>query len=87
MEQMPLLFKEWENLREVALNKQIEDLLREEKSKEILRKKKEISEKNRYLFFFENFSKHEIDFVEAEKRIAELKSKTLVDEDYIPPEI
>jgi hypothetical protein len=52
-----------------------------------LKKKKEISEKNRYLFFFENFSKHEIDFVEAEKRIEELKSKTLVDEDYIPPEI
>ncbi len=87
MEEMPLLFKEWENLREQALNKQIEDLLREEKKKEILKKKKEISEKNRYLFFFENFSKHEIDFVEAEKRIEELKSKTLVDEDYIPPEI
>lgn len=86
-ELLPTLFKQWENDRETALNKQMEELSREEKAKKIEETKRELEQKSRLLFFFENFSKHEMDFVEAEKRIAEFKSKTVVDEEYIPPEI
>ncbi|CAG2163017.1 unnamed protein product [Oppiella nova] len=84
---MPQIFKEWEKDRELALNKQMEDLLKEERRKQLDDKKSEMQEKHRIMYFFENFAKHEMDFVAAEQKIAELKSKTVVDEDYIPPEI
>ena len=85
--EMPLMFEKWNDAREKALQSQMDKLLIEEKKKEIEEKKKQLAEKERLLFFFESFAKHEIDFTEAEKLIAEMKSKTQVEEEYIPPEV
>ncbi|XP_054160199.1 uncharacterized protein LOC128958377 [Oppia nitens] len=86
MQLMTKLFIDWENERQLALNKQIEELFREEKKREIEEKKRELQMTSRKVYFFENFTKHEMDFSEAERKIQELKAKTVVEEDYIPPE-
>lgn len=86
LQAMEKLFEDFEKNRVECLQQQMQNLINEQKRKELEEKKKELDEKKRLYYFFENFPKHEIDFVEAEKRIAELKSTTIVDEDYIPPE-
>lgn len=85
-EQMVKLFEQFQQNRMTKLNEQMEELYRKQLQKEIEEKKLEYEKKKRLYYFFENFSKHEIDFVEAEKRINEIRSKTVVEEDYVPPE-
>ncbi|XP_013784998.1 28S ribosomal protein S27, mitochondrial-like [Limulus polyphemus] len=81
-----MLFKEWEQKRKVFLTQQIEEYLREKSVKAIEEKKKELSEKEELLFFFENWDKHEMELAEVEK--LEEKQKGLkYEEEYIPPEI
>nr|XP_027194359.1 28S ribosomal protein S27, mitochondrial-like [Dermatophagoides pteronyssinus] len=80
------LFDQFQTNRRKVLDEQMERLLRERRRQEIEQKQQEFEEKKRLYYFFENFPKHEIDFTEAEKRIAEIRSKTVVEEDYVPPE-
>jgi len=84
---MKLNFEKWSIKRDDAIKEQLDNLMKEEKIKEIKQKRKELVEKEKRLYFFENFAKHEMDFVDAEKRIAELKTKAMIDEEYFPPKI
>lgn len=85
-EQMVQMFEQFQQNRIKKLNEQMERLYQEQLQKEIEENKLEYEKKKRLYYFFENFSKHEIDFVEAEKQINEIRSKTVVEEDYVPPE-
>ena len=87
IEEQKKMFELFERHRVEAIQSQLDALVRAEKIREIEAKKLELEKKERLYYFFENFPKHEIDFVEAEKRIKEIQSQTVVDEDYIPPEI
>lgn len=87
IENQKQLFECFENLRVGEIKSQLETLLHAEKLREYEQKKQELDDKKRLYYFFENFPKHEIDFVEAEKRIKEIQQNTTIDEDYIPPEI
>ena len=80
------LFVEFQKNRRKVLDEQMDRLLRERRRQEIEQKQQEFEQKKRLYYFFENFPKHEIDFNDAEKRIAEIRSKTVVEEDYVPPE-
>ena len=79
-------FAEFEKNRIQVLKSQIERILHEQKLQNIQDKKKELEEKKRLYYFFENFPQHEIDFVNAEKKIKELQENAVVDDDYMPPE-
>lgn len=87
IETMKSLYEQFESIRVKSLHDQMEALLKEKKKQEIEVLKQELAEKTRLYYFFENFSKHQIDFVEAEKRIKEMKTQTLVEENYVPPEV
>lgn len=86
IEAIKSMFNEFEQTRVKTLHAQMEALLAEQRRQELEAKQKELAEKKRLYYFFENFPKHEIDFVEAEKRISEMQATTEVEEDYIPPE-
>lgn len=77
----------FESTRLSAITAQLNRLLAEQRQSEIEQKRGELEAKRRLYYFFENFPQHEIDFVEAERRIAELQANTIVDEDYVPPEV
>ncbi len=81
------LFARFESTRLSAITAQLNRLLAEQRQSEIEQKRGELEAKRRLYYFFENFPQHEIDFVEAERRIAELQANTVVDEDYVPPEV
>ncbi|KAH9393477.1 Mitochondrial 28S ribosomal protein S27 [Tyrophagus putrescentiae] len=81
------LFARFESTRLSAITAQLNRLLAEQRRSEIEQKRGELEAKRRLYYFFENFPQHEIDFVEAERRIAELQANTVVDEDYVPPEV
>ena len=81
------LFARFESTRLSAITAQLNRLLAEQRRSEIEQKQGELEAKRRLYYFFENFPQHEIDFVEAERRIAELQANTIVDEDYVPPEV
>ncbi|RWS26685.1 uncharacterized protein B4U80_01236 [Leptotrombidium deliense] len=80
-------YPEWEKRRMDELNSQLHQLMREEKLKEVKRKIKELQDRERRVYFFENINKHEIDYVEAEKYINAQKKQAIVDDDYVPPVI
>lgn len=86
IESMLQMFEQFEKKRVDTLQSQMDELLCKQKEKELEDKQKDLEQKKRLYYFFENFPKHEIDFLEAEKRIDELKRTTVVDENYIPPE-
>lgn len=72
--------------RERSLNAQLLRLAQQQKRGEIEEKKKELVEKEKLLYFFENANQIEMDFEAAEKKIAEIMSQTQVEEEeYIPP--
>ncbi|XP_015781895.1 28S ribosomal protein S27, mitochondrial [Tetranychus urticae] len=77
-------FLKWSDDRAKALQEQLEKYVREEKIKEIKERKKELELKERKLFFFENFNKIEMEYVEAKKKLDELKASE-AEEEYFPP--
>lgn len=84
-EKMSKLFDDWIKERKIAVRRQMDDLVRDQRIKEIIAKKRELRDKQRLLFFFENLNKHELELEEAEKKLAELLSKSQVEEEYVPP--
>lgn len=86
IEAQKAMFAGFETTRLEAIKSQLDALLREQKRIELDRQKDDLEKKKRLYYFFENFPKHEIDFVAAEQRIKEIQSTTVVDEEYIPPE-
>lgn len=80
------LYQKFVDDRQQTLTAHLERLQHEQRRQELEAKRRELEAKQRHYYFFENFPRHQIDFVEAEKRINELKSKTVVEENYVPPE-
>lgn len=78
-------FEQWEIAREQALKRQLDELLRDERIKEIEAKRRELEEREKLLFFFENQDKHEMDLAHAEQLTEKLRSHIQVEEEYIPP--
>lgn len=86
-EKMSALFENWIRQREIAVRRQMDDLVRDQRIKEIIAKRRELHDRKRLLFFFENLNKHELELEEAEKKLAEVQSKSQVEEEYVPPSI
>lgn len=86
-EKMTKLFENWIKDREIAVKRQMDDLVREQRIKEIMAKRKELHDQERHLFFFENLNKHELELEEAEKKLAELQAMSQVEEEYVPPKV
>ncbi|EFA02747.1 small ribosomal subunit protein mS27 [Tribolium castaneum] len=82
------LFKQWENERLQALEEQKKRLHTLERLAEVERMKKELSEKEEKLWFFENEEKIELEIEEGTAAIPTRQTKEKkTDEDYVPPEI
>jgi uncharacterized HAD superfamily protein len=80
-------YSEWISERDVAVRLQIDDLIRDKRVQEIMKKRKSLQEQERLLFFFENMDKHELELQEAESKIEEVRRKSQVEEEYIPPKL
>lgn len=86
-DKMSDLFGNWIKEREIAVKRQMDDLVREQRIKEIIAKRQELHDEERHLFFFENLNKHELELQEAEKKLAELQASSQVEEEYVPPKV
>ncbi|KAF7490195.1 28S ribosomal protein S27 [Sarcoptes scabiei] len=84
--QMGSLMENFKKIRIETLNDQMEQLIQRQRKLEIENQFADLERKKKLYYFFENFPKHEIDFARAEKRIKEIRSKTIVEEEYVPPE-
>lgn len=85
--EMQLLFQKWREERKTALKRSVDELMRDQRIKEIMEKRKELNEREKLLFFFENINKHEIELKEAEDKISELQSSAVIEDDYVPPKV
>ena len=85
--EMNSLFDQWILDRKAALKRSLDELMRDQRIKEIIEKRKELKEKEKLLFFFENINKHEIELKEAEEKISELQSTAIVEDEYVPPKV
>ncbi|KAI1301728.1 28S ribosomal protein S27, mitochondrial [Halotydeus destructor] len=87
IEELRSKFVDFDKKREVAVKAQLRELLRDERIKEINAKRRELDEREKLLFFFENYSKHEMDFANAQERMKDLKLQSHIEEEYIPPKV
>lgn len=87
MVEMNSLFDQWILDRKSALKRSLDELMRDQRIKEIMEKRRELKEKEKLLFFFENINKHEMELKEAEEKISELQSAAVVEDEYVPPKI
>lgn len=76
----------WNEDRETAIKKKLEEYLREEAIIKIRKIKKELEEKERNLYFFENEDKHMLELAGAKKKLSERKLEEL-EEEYFPPKV
>lgn len=76
----------WQEDRQYALDAHLHELARDRLIVEIRNKRKEMKKKEKLLYFFENLDKIEMELEDAERNI-ESASKSVVEEEYIPPTV
>lgn len=76
----------WRMDREAAINKQLEECLREETIEKIREIKKDLEEREKILYFFENEDRHQMELASATKRLQSKKLEEL-EEEYFPPTV
>lgn len=87
IQMLSLNYDQWAVAREESVRSQLDELQKDEKIKEIEAKRRELEEREKLLFFFENLNQHEVGYALAEQRTSSLRRQSEVDEEYIPPKI
>ncbi|XP_054714824.1 28S ribosomal protein S27, mitochondrial-like [Uloborus diversus] len=81
------MFLDFEIQRQKAMDKQLKEIDKQNRLKAIEEKKEYLFWKEKLLFFFENEEKILDELKSVEEMVASMKSKKVVEDEYMPPEI